>query len=94
MDVEDDIVTGKQFRFQEMGEPTGRRARRIARERAVEVAAVQRRAVLGGHNRRRIRHRQDCDATADCGRIEPADQLGQRQLALILVAVVASHQQQ
>ncbi len=83
------IAQGQQDALDEMGDRRGRAAVRVAGKAPVEVAAVDRRAALAGERRRQIRRRQHDQPTLDLAGIEAPDQVQQRNLALVLVAVVA-----
>src|SRR6516164_6250264 len=76
-----------------VGDLRGWAAIGIAREASVEVALVERRGAHSGHRRREVRRGQDDDTAADLGGLEAADELAERDLALVLVAVVACDQQ-
>src|SRR5215469_9830829 len=93
MEIEDEIALRQQHALDVVGDLRGWAAIGIAREAAVEVALVERRGAHSGHRRREVRRRQDDDPAADLGGLEAADELAERDLALVLVAVVARHQQ-
>jgi len=92
VEIEDEIALRQQHALDVVGDLRGWAAIGIAREASVEVALVERRGAHSGHRRREVRRGQDDDTAADLGGLEAADELAERDLALVLVAVVACHQ--
>jgi len=66
----------------------------IAGKSAIEIAVVQRRATASRHDRRCIGKRNNRDAATHVGGRQQPSQSRQRDLAFILVAVIAGHEQQ
>jgi hypothetical protein len=93
VDIEHEIAARQQFAFDVIGDLRRRSAGRVAGKAAVQIAGVKRRGAGAGHRGREVRRRQDDDMTADFGRIESADQPAESDLAFVLVAVIAGHQQ-
>ena len=65
----------------------------VAREGAIEVALVNRRDPGSCHGSRQIGGRQDDDPALDVLGFKLTDQFGQDNLAFVLVAMVAGHQE-
>ena len=65
------------------------RAAGVAREGAVEVEAVDRRDALAGHDRVDVVCRHQDEPALDAAGIELADQLADRDLPFVFVAVIA-----
>ena len=71
----------------------GRRAMRVARKGTVQIALVDRRHPRAGHGGGHVGGRQDDHPAFDMGRLQGPDQLGQNDLPLVFVTVVARHQE-
>ena len=93
MQVDGDVGHRQQHRLDEMRDHLRRPAIGIAGEGAVEIALVDRRGAHAGHRRRVVGGGQDDDAALDVVGLEAPRQLHQRDLALVLVAVIAGDQQ-
>jgi hypothetical protein len=93
VEIEYEIALRQQHALDVVSDLRGRAAIGFTRKTAVEVALVERRGAHPGHRRREIRRGQDDDAAVDLGRLEAADQLAERDLTFVFVAVVARHQQ-
>jgi len=76
-----------------IGNQLGWRAARIAREGPVQVAAVERRGAQARFRGWEVGHRQQDQLASEHLRLDLADQLGDDHLALVLVPVIAGHDQ-
>ena len=93
MQVLEEVGHRQQDLFDVVGDLLGGTAVRITGEGAVEVPPVEWRDAGAGHRRREVGGRQHDHPAADVARLEGADQLGERDLPLVLVPVVASHEE-
>jgi hypothetical protein len=76
-----------------MGDLPGRRPIRITGKGPIQIAGIERRDARTRHGRRQIGGRHDDDAPADVRAFEVMNEAGQCDLSLILVAVIAGHEQ-
>ena len=93
VDVEDHVVARKQLMLQEMRQPLGGRAAgraRKARFRLPLSSGERRRAAITAGT---LAMGRIVISRAHAGRVQAADQATQRDLAFVLVAVVAGHEQ-
>ena len=93
MVVVERVRHGEQHGVDIVGDGPGRAALGIVREGAVEVAAVDRRDAGAGHGGRQVGGGQGDDAALHHGRVDLADEARQRDLPLVLVAVIAGHEE-
>src|SRR5215471_11675966 len=76
-----------------VGDLPGRRALRLSRKGAIEIAGIEGRDARARHCRRQVRGREDDDAAADIGFLQVVNKASQGYLSLILIAMVAGHEQ-
>jgi len=89
MQVEPGVALRHQHLVDVVRDLPGGRAVGVAGEGAIEIAGVERRDACPRHRRRQVGRRQDQDPALDVGGLELADQAHERDLAFVLVAVVA-----
>ena len=93
MDVEGEIRQRQQPGVEDPGDLLGRPAGGIARQRAVEVCAVDLGNPGSFPHRQHVQRGEDDDPAADAARIQRADEFVEQDLALVFVAVGAGGQQ-